>query len=84
MARDRGPGRQAKKQAAIQAQVDEIRREARGWYFRGVIALVAVIGMSFLSILLAGLIALAVGWCFVEGTKLAFRANELLEGQERR
>jgi fatty acid desaturase len=79
MARDRSRGRKAQKEAALEARVQELRKEARAWYFRAVMAIVAAVALGFLSILLAGVLAAVVGWCVVEGTKLAFEANRLLE-----
>lgn len=82
MARDRTRGRKAQKEAALEARVQELRKEARAWYFRALMAIVAAVALSFLSILLTVALAIVVGWCMVEGTKLAFRANAVLEGRE--
>lgn len=82
MARDRTRGRKAQKEAALEARVQGLRKDARAWYFRAVMAIVAAVALSFLSILLTVALAIVVGWCMVEGTKLAFRANAVLEGRE--
>lgn len=82
MARDRSRGRKAQKEAAIEARVQELRKDARAWYFRAVMAIVVAVGLGFLSFFLAAVMAAVVGWCIVEGTKLAFRANAVLEGRE--
>lgn len=82
MARDRTRGRKAQKEAALEARVHKLRKGARAWYIRALMAIVAAVALSFLSILLTVALAIVVGWCLVEGTKLAFRANAVLEGRE--
>lgn len=80
MARDRTQGRKAQKAAATQAKVEAIRKEARAWYFRAILALLAAVPLVFLlSVLLGGVLAAVAGWCIVQGTKLAFEANAVLE-----
>lgn len=77
---DRAEARRTAKRDAVQGRVDELRREGRAWFYRGVLALLVAVPLAFVVTLLT---AVAVGlalFCFYKGTTFGFRANELLDG----
>ncbi|WP_354700953.1 hypothetical protein DSM112329_01246 [Paraconexibacter sp. AEG42_29] len=81
MARDRAAGkeaRQAQKLEKVQVEVDELRRQGRAWYYRGILALMAAAPLAFIVVLLTAVLVGIAIWCFVKGTGFGFRANELL------
>lgn len=83
MARDRSQGRRAQKEAAQREKVADLRRQARAWYIRAFLAVIAAVLVGLLSFLLAGLVAAVVGYCIVEGTKLALEATRVQSGERR-
>ncbi|PTL59308.1 hypothetical protein [Paraconexibacter algicola] len=84
MGRDRSEGtrraaKAARRDAARDARVEELRREARGWYIRALLAGLAAAGLSLLTVLLAAALGLVAAWCAVEGTRRAIDATRLAE-----
>lgn len=79
VARDRERGRATQKRERAQERADELRRQGRAWFYRAVLAILAAIPLAFLTWFVpVVLVAVAVA-CMVQGTRLGFRANEVLE-----
>ncbi len=82
MARDRSRGRAAQRDAATQERIQTIFRNARAWYFRGVLALLVAVPLAFLSVVLAGALAAVALGCFVQGTRVGMEGELLRQGRD--
>ena len=81
MARHRERGRQTQQRERVEARAEELRREGRAWFYRAVLALLAAIPLAFLTWFLPTVLAAVAIACFVQGVRLGFRANEVLDAQ---
>lgn len=80
MARDRTThGRQAQKRESAEARAEELRREGRDWFYRAGLIILAAIPLAFITWFLPAVLGVGAVACMVQGTRLGFRANELLE-----
>lgn len=82
MARDRERGRAAQRQQATDERIQEIFRDARAWYFRGILALLVAIPLAFLSVVLAGALAAVTLGCVVQGTRIGMEGELLRQGRD--
>lgn len=80
MARDRERGREAQRRERAQERADELRRQGRAWFYRAVLAVLVALPLLLLTWFLPVLLFAVAIACVVQGTRLGFRANEVLDG----
>lgn len=80
MARDRERGREAQRRERAQERADELRRQGRAWFYRAVLAVLVALPLLLLTWFLPVLLFAVAIACVVRGTRLGFRANEVLDG----
>ncbi|MBA2349237.1 MAG: hypothetical protein H0V81_13190 [Solirubrobacterales bacterium] len=79
MARNRERGRSAAERELAEEDAERLRREARGWFIRVVIALLFAALGSLVSVGLAVLIVFIALGCVVKGVALSVETQQRLE-----